>query len=150
MLFCTDFGWQLDQIYWTKRKVLCVIIAVCNNDIEYQTTICILRGDDVITPELCHLIHRDHTQAFIALLETEMPDWKRWKEKLESMMTYSKQAIKKKQSALPVIPSTHSVSFFLIPLNITLCLASLVPLQILQDACIGSKREVIILPTTKR
>ncbi len=40
----------------------------------------------VITHELCHLIHRDHTKAFFELLETEMPDWKRWKEKLERCM----------------------------------------------------------------
>lgn len=40
----------------------------------------------VITHELCHLIHRDHTKAFFELLETEMPDWKRWKEKLERFM----------------------------------------------------------------
>ncbi|MGL4292387.1 MAG: M48 family metallopeptidase [Bacteroidales bacterium] len=40
----------------------------------------------VITHELCHLVHRGHTKAFFALLETEMPDWKRWKEKLERFM----------------------------------------------------------------
>ena len=40
----------------------------------------------VITHELCHLIHRDHTKAFFELLETEMPDWKRWKDKLERSM----------------------------------------------------------------
>ncbi len=42
----------------------------------------------VITHELCHLVHRDHTKAFFELLETEMPDWKRWKEKLESFMAH--------------------------------------------------------------
>lgn len=41
----------------------------------------------VITHELCHLIHRDHTKAFFELLETEMPDWKRWKDKLERFMS---------------------------------------------------------------
>lgn len=40
----------------------------------------------VITHELCHLIHRDHTKAFLAILEAEMPDWKRWKDKLERFM----------------------------------------------------------------
>ena len=37
----------------------------------------------VITHELCHLVHRNHTKEFYELLEKEMPDWKRWKEKLE-------------------------------------------------------------------
>ena len=40
----------------------------------------------VITHELCHLIHHDHTRVFFELLETEMPDWKRWKDKLERYM----------------------------------------------------------------
>jgi len=40
----------------------------------------------VITHELCHLIHRDHTKTFFELLKIEMPDWERWKKKLEMMM----------------------------------------------------------------
>ena len=40
----------------------------------------------VITHELCHLIHRNHTKDFYALLSKEMPHWERWKEKLERMM----------------------------------------------------------------
>lgn len=40
----------------------------------------------VITHELCHLLHHDHTKAFFELLEAEMPDWKRWKSKLEKFM----------------------------------------------------------------
>jgi len=40
----------------------------------------------VIIHELCHLIHRDHTKAFFELLKTEMPDWERWKKKLEMMI----------------------------------------------------------------
>jgi len=40
----------------------------------------------VVTHELCHLVHRDHTAAFFDLLTTEMPDWQRWKNKLECFM----------------------------------------------------------------
>ena len=40
----------------------------------------------VITHELCHLLHPDHTKAFWGLLQKEMPDWERWKNKLERFM----------------------------------------------------------------
>lgn len=40
----------------------------------------------VIVHELCHLIHRDHTQKFIALQTKMMPDWKRWRTKLENLL----------------------------------------------------------------
>ena len=40
----------------------------------------------VITHELCHLLHPDHTKAFWKLLQKEMPDWERWKNKLERFM----------------------------------------------------------------
>ena len=37
----------------------------------------------VIVHELCHLIHHNHTKAFYELLESIMPDWKKWKEQLD-------------------------------------------------------------------
>ncbi|MCX2679617.1 SprT family zinc-dependent metalloprotease [Galbibacter sp. EGI 63066] len=37
----------------------------------------------VIIHELCHLIHHNHTRAFYDLQEAIMPDWKKWKERLE-------------------------------------------------------------------
>ncbi len=40
----------------------------------------------VITHELCHLVHRDHTQKFIDLQTKEMPDWEKWKMKLERLL----------------------------------------------------------------
>jgi hypothetical protein len=40
----------------------------------------------VITHELCHLVHRDHTEQFFKLLTAEMPDWQKWKEKLERVL----------------------------------------------------------------
>ena len=40
----------------------------------------------VISHELCHLIHRNHTKEFYALLTKEMPHWEKWKNKLEKMM----------------------------------------------------------------
>ncbi len=40
----------------------------------------------VITHELCHLIERNHTKAFFEIQSKEMPDWKKWKDKLEYLL----------------------------------------------------------------
>lgn len=40
----------------------------------------------VIVHELCHLVYREHNQKFIDLQTKEMPQWEKWKQKLESML----------------------------------------------------------------
>jgi predicted metal-dependent hydrolase len=40
----------------------------------------------VIIHELCHLVHRDHTQKFFDLQKKMMPDWVKWKSKLEKLL----------------------------------------------------------------
>lgn len=40
----------------------------------------------VIIHELCHLIHHDHTQKFLDLQTKEMPEWEKWKMKLERLL----------------------------------------------------------------
>jgi hypothetical protein len=40
----------------------------------------------VIIHELCHLKHHNHTQKFIDLQSKEMPDWEKWKNKLEKLL----------------------------------------------------------------
>lgn len=40
----------------------------------------------VITHELCHLVHREHNTCFFELLHNEMPDWEKWKDKLEHIL----------------------------------------------------------------
>ena len=40
----------------------------------------------VIKHELCHLVYRNHTKAFYELLSNEMPEWEKWKNKLEQML----------------------------------------------------------------
>lgn len=56
---------------------------ILNTELIKAPKMCI---EYVITHEFCHLVHRDHTKAFYDLLEMEMPDWKRWKHKLEQFM----------------------------------------------------------------
>jgi predicted metal-dependent hydrolase len=40
----------------------------------------------VIVHELCHLVHHDHTQKFFDLQAKEMPDWEKWKMRLEMLL----------------------------------------------------------------
>ncbi|GAB5527388.1 MAG: SprT family zinc-dependent metalloprotease [Roseivirga sp.] len=40
----------------------------------------------VIIHELCHLVHHHHTQKFFDLQTKHMPDWVKWKERLERVM----------------------------------------------------------------
>lgn len=40
----------------------------------------------VITHELCHLVHHNHTSQFLELQYKEMPDWAKWKSKLEKLL----------------------------------------------------------------
>lgn len=56
---------------------------ILNTELIKAPKLCI---EYVITHEFCHLVHRGHTKKFYALLEKEMPDWKRWKDKLERFM----------------------------------------------------------------
>jgi predicted metal-dependent hydrolase len=37
----------------------------------------------VIVHELCHLVHHNHGSKFFELQTKEMPDWEKWKERLE-------------------------------------------------------------------
>lgn len=61
----------------TKGKVILnpELIKAPKGSIEY-----------VIIHELCHLIHHNHTKAFYDLQESIMPDWKKWKERLENTL----------------------------------------------------------------
>ncbi len=38
----------------------------------------------VITHEICHLVHPNHSKAFYQLLGDKIPDWEKWKNKLEN------------------------------------------------------------------
>ena len=40
----------------------------------------------VIVHELCHLVHHDHTQKFFDLQKKEMPEWEKWKMRLETLL----------------------------------------------------------------
>ena len=56
---------------------------ILNPELMKAPTPCI---EYVILHELCHLVHHDHTQKFIDLQTREMPDWAKWKNKLEMLL----------------------------------------------------------------
>ena len=55
---------------------------ILNPELIKAPKICI---EYVIIHELCHLVHRHHTRKFFQLQSMLMPDWEKWKEKLETM-----------------------------------------------------------------
>ena len=57
--------------------------VILNPELIKAPTGCI---EYVIIHELCHLIHHDHTRKFIDLQTKEMPDWEKWKLKLEKIL----------------------------------------------------------------
>lgn len=56
---------------------------VLNPDLIQAPVMCIRY---VVLHEICHLLHHDHGKEFFALLGRTMPDWRRWKERLERAM----------------------------------------------------------------
>ena len=56
---------------------------ILNPELIKAPKVCI---EYVIIHELCHLIYHDHTQKFLDLQTTEMPDWEKWKLKLEKLL----------------------------------------------------------------
>lgn len=56
---------------------------ILNPELIKAPTACI---EYVILHELCHLVHYGHTQKFIDLQTKEMPDWEKWKDKLERLL----------------------------------------------------------------
>ena len=56
---------------------------ILNPELIKAPKVCI---EYVIVHELCHLIHHDHTQKFLDLQTREMPEWEKWKNKLERLL----------------------------------------------------------------
>lgn len=71
------------QIRRMKKRwgsLSCSGLLTLNTDLIRAPQECI---DYVITHELCHIQHHDHSAAFYDLLSEVMPDWERRKHKLE-------------------------------------------------------------------
>jgi len=56
---------------------------ILNPDLAKASKGCI---EYVIIHELCHLVHHNHTKAFYTLQEKTMPDWRKWKDRLETTL----------------------------------------------------------------
>ena len=56
---------------------------ILNPELIKAPTACI---EYVIVHELCHLVYHDHSRKFIELQSKEMPDWQKWKTKLERLL----------------------------------------------------------------
>lgn len=56
---------------------------ILNPELIKAPKVCI---EYVITHELCHLVHKNHTTKFFQLQKKEMPDWEKWKTKLETLL----------------------------------------------------------------
>lgn len=68
-----------------KRWGSCTVNGkvILNPELIKAPTGCI---EYVIVHELCHLVHRNHSQKFIMLQSKIMPDWERWKMRLERLL----------------------------------------------------------------
>jgi len=55
-----------------------------NPEIIKAPTKCI---EYLIIHEMCHLIEKNHTKKFYEILSNKMPDWQRWKDKLENKLS---------------------------------------------------------------
>jgi predicted metal-dependent hydrolase len=60
-----------------KRKI------ILNPELIKAPKACI---EYVIVHELCHLVYKNHSQKFFDLQKKEMPDWEKWKNKLEMLL----------------------------------------------------------------
>jgi len=56
---------------------------ILNPEIIKTPTHCI---EYVVTHEICHLIHPNHSKAFYQLQNSIMPDWEKWKDRLEKII----------------------------------------------------------------
>lgn len=63
---------------WTRAGGICL-----NPELVRAPASCI---DYVVTHELCHLVHINHSSEFFALLRRTMPDWETRKARLEQML----------------------------------------------------------------
>ena len=71
--------------YMSKRWGSCTVNGkiVLNPELIKAPKGCI---EYVIIHELCHLVHHNHTKAFYDLQSKIMPDWGKWKSKLEQVL----------------------------------------------------------------
>lgn len=56
---------------------------ILNTELIKASKACI---EYVIVHELCHLIHKHHTQQFFQLQTALIPDWEKWKNRLEMVL----------------------------------------------------------------
>ena len=67
--------------------------GMCSNDGEITLNYNLIKTPSkcieyVLIHEYCHLIEHNHSKKFYKLLESHMPEWKKWKKRLDEAVSY--------------------------------------------------------------
>jgi len=84
---------QIKEIPEIKFKKMKKKWGMCSNTKEITLNYELIKTPSkcieyVIVHEFCHLIEHNHSKKFYLLLEKHMPEWKKWKKRLDEAVSY--------------------------------------------------------------